>query len=484
MWSARVLDTSLIEDIAPDFVAVFEGDARYDCSNETRFVAVVQNLRVSVFLNVEPREFKPGDYVTLLAHVTNMSSSSPWASATVRFYKSFANNSTSLIGDPLTTNGSGWAVLPNHCYSFTPSEGPYAFLVTVDDGEILAINYFDLTVSNKTELLFSVEKEDTNTLHVLSGWLLSNSQGVANKPIEISVNGTVRETALTNGTGFFSLKLDLQPENASAATYSLEAVFEGEEPQSVTSYHHTSNSTLAVCTTFYYEYKPSSNTTSLTVSPQSTDTLAPTKTPEEMQAEAEQGEWLSIWHEFGWWYPWYRLHVKISINPVIDIGFNPILPGGETYFWQGLDTFAGVLEEIWEDIILDFMGVFISYAIAKGLSIWNLAAGLIAEGVKALVQYGFLWIGWNDPAKMLATSIANFLMGFIALATHVGEAFVKALFSIICGPAWAAIMLTTNGMIPLAAPLQIIRTPVDYVESVFVDFPIAILALLRYLGRI
>jgi hypothetical protein len=91
---------------------------------------------------------------------------------------------------------------------------------------------------------------------------------------------------------------------------------------------------------------------------------------------------------------------------------------------------------------------------------------------------------WNDPAKMLATSIANFLMGLVALATHVGEAFIKALFNIICGSAWSAMMLTTNGMIAIAAPLRVIRTPVDCVESAFVDFPIAILALLRCLGRI
>jgi len=33
-----------------------------------------------------------------------------------------------------------------------------------------------------------------------------------------------------------------------------------------------------------------------------------------------------------------------------------------------------------------------------------------------------------------------------------------------------------------AAPLQVVRTPVDYVESIFVDFPIGIAALDRFLG--
>jgi hypothetical protein len=163
------------------------------------------------------------------------------------------------------------------------------------------------------------------------------------------------------------------------------------------------------------------------------------------------------------------------------VGFNPILPDGETWDWQGLEVFTDVLEEVWQDVILDFMGVFVSYIAAKGLSIWNLPAGLVAEAVKVIVQYSFLWIDWNNSAKMLATAIANFLMGLIALASHIGEAFVSALFSIIYSPAWSAIMLTTNRMIAFAAPLQIVRTPVDYIESFFVDFPIAVFALVRYL---
>ncbi|MCK4481807.1 hypothetical protein KAU55_01170 [Candidatus Bathyarchaeota archaeon] len=254
----------------------------------------------------------------------------------------------------------------------------------------------------------------------------------------------------------------------------------------------------AVCTTIQYGYKPAVNYAAVTVEPASTQVvaasnmtatedgveIAPPKTPEELQAEAEDEGWLEIWHEFTWWYPWYRLHVKTNINPVIDVGFNPLLPGGEIWFWEGLEIFEEILEEVWQDIMLDLMGIFISYTIAKGLSVWNLAAGLVAEGFKAAIQYTFLALSWNNLEKMLAMSIANFLMGFIALATRIGEAFVKALFNILYAPAWSVIMLTTNGMIALAAPLQVVRTPVDYIESVFIDFPIAILALLRYLGEI
>lgn len=183
----------------------------------------------------------------------------------------------------------------------------------------------------------------------------------------------------------FKMILNLQHVDNKPTTYQVEVVFQGDIGVNATLMGLTPNGAeYAICTTLqYYGYKSAAAAATLTVEPQSTLLLTTNKTPEQLQAEAENSGWLTIWHEFSWWPPWYRLHVKINIgNTTIDIGFNPILPGGETWNWQGLEIFAGVLEEIWQDIILDFMGVFISYTLAKGLSIWNLVAGLIAEGIK------------------------------------------------------------------------------------------------------
>jgi len=131
------------------------------------------------------------------------------------------------------------------------------------------------------------------------------------------------------------------------------------------------------------------------------------------------------------------------------------------------------------------MGVFISYVVAKGILISNLPGGLIAEGIKAAFQWTFFLIDFfreaSGSSKMLAAAIANFIMGFIALATNVGAMFVKALYNVIMGATMATLMMTTSKMIGLAVPFRIFRTAVDYVESFLVDFPIAILALLRYL---
>jgi hypothetical protein len=248
-------------------------------------------------------------------------------------------------------------------------------------------------------------------------------------------------------------------------------------------------------------YWPSLNTAALTVEPPSTTAKAdpestateqqestkveipPGKTPEEIQQEAEQKGWLKVWHEFSWWYPWYRIHIKININPTIDVGFNPILPGGEKVKWDGLEIFSAVLEEIWLDIALDFLGLFVSYVAAKALGFWNLAAGLIAEGIKGTAQYILLYSDWDNSMKMLATAIANIIMGLIAIKTNIAEAFLGALFKKIYGPAMSAIYLITNKMIVAAHPIQAIRSPIDFVEA-GIDFSVGGLALLRYIGLI
>jgi hypothetical protein len=98
------------------------------------------------------------------------------------------------------------------------------------------------------------------------------------------------------------------------------------------------------------------NTATLTVEPPSTTATAdsestateqqestkveipPGKTPEELEQEAKNKGWLSIKHEFTWWYPWYRMHFKFTMNNAkIDVGFNPVLPGGEKVKYSGLE---------------------------------------------------------------------------------------------------------------------------------------------------
>jgi len=272
--------------------------------------------------------------------------------------------------------------------------------------------------------------------------------------------------------------------NNQPTLYRLSVAFEGDEPLNATAYHIINGTTYAVCTTTHYGFKPAVNSTFLTVQPQSTEATQPTKTPEQMEQEARDDGWLQLWPEFSWSYPWFRLHVKININPKIEIAFNPVLPGGEFFNWTGLDLFSAIVEDIWQDIVLDLLGVFAGYVLAKGVGIWNLPAAVLIEIGKGIVQGAFLFgVFWYDQMKVLATAAASIIMGLIAIATNIGEAFVNNLMNLIAAPARAALYLISYGMIVAAQPIKHLRTPIDYLETV-IDFTIGGFALLRYLGRI
>lgn len=72
-----------------------------------------------------------------------------------------------------------------------------------------------------------------------------------------------------------------------------------------------------------------------------------------MQRDAEANGNLQIWHEFSWWYPWYRLHVRISINPTWDVGFNPLLPDEGS--GSGFDDIWDFSQSMYEEFALDFV---------------------------------------------------------------------------------------------------------------------------------
>ncbi len=474
--------------------AVFEGNASY-LPSETYVTVTAYSVPFGVLFTVTPSEFEPGATLGLNATLMDVSTNLRLTGYEVKveFLRVNGNNATLSVANSTSRSDNGEALssteYPNDGYA-------YAYFARIvpegveDVSQCIASNPVQLTCSTATKLLLNVTRDYSSSNHVIAGRLVNTAgQGISDKQITIQINGTDYASASTNGTGYFDLSADLQPKDLEATLYTITASYGENSSQTATAWTKTlDGQDYPACTTIQCGFEPSSNSTSLTVTPQATAKIVGTKTPEEMQKEAEDDGTLKVWHEFSWWYPWYRMHIVMHVNPTIDVGFNPIFPGGETWSWNGLEFFGGLVADIWEDVVLDFMGVFIAYVAAKGLSLWNWAGGLLAEGIKGVVQYGLFF---NDffaesagSLKMLAAGVANILMGLVALATSVGEAFVKALEHIIFGPALSAMMLTMHGIIALAAPLKVMRTPVDYFESFVVDFPIAILALLRYGGWI
>ncbi|MEM2995425.1 MAG: hypothetical protein QXI91_05370 [Candidatus Bathyarchaeia archaeon] len=173
----------------------------------------------------------------------------------------------------------------------------------------------------------------------------------------------------------FNLTLNLLLVNNESTQ--MEAVFEGNNSANATLLGLTPNGTeYAICTTLqYFGFKPSTAAATLTVEPQSTLLLTANKTPEQIQKEAMQNGTLSIWHEWSWCYPWYRLHYKLNVNlpqgnPNIDYGWSP-LPFGASCSANN-QVMANILDDISDDMRIDILedflvGVLIQFGTALAL---------------------------------------------------------------------------------------------------------------------
>jgi hypothetical protein len=139
----------------------------------------------------------------------------------------------------------------------------------------------------------------------------------------------------------------------------------------------------------------------LTVDPQSTIATTPTKTPEQMQQEAQQGGWWPVFeNDFYWRYPFYQLKVKLtSFQPEVDIVVTPL----------ALDIAIQICDETeFARAVEDNFGI--GYDIALGQ--------LIAHGAAAAAAHFFGKSSWtsvvaavllNTAAQMLIAVAANYM---------------------------------------------------------------------------
>jgi hypothetical protein len=367
-------------------------DPYYKESNEVRVVAVADVVPVSILFDVQPREFKPGDDITLAATVFNASSSLPLPSETVSFYVVDSAGNPGPLGNNVT-NASGVAIWRTRYVI-----GPNAYMASVGVNQTVICSPVTLTVARKTVLLLNVSREEGSSVsHVFSGKLLSGDEPVIGRRVKIYVNDSLKADTVTRDLyGDFSVKLNLQPINNKPTDYNVQAVFEGDEPCNATAYGYTPNGTrYAICTTIQYGFRPTSNSTTLIAEPQATQIVTTTKTPEQMQQEAEQGGWLSTWHEFTWWYPWYRFHVVCTYlgATAFDIGIS-LLPFGNTLQYMGwfMQTIINLLPKVSWKIVTglataEFLSLFSS---TSGVAL--ILASLTTFSLKAVS----IWLAWNS----------------------------------------------------------------------------------------
>lgn len=268
-------------------------------------------------------------------------------------------------------------------------------------------NPVQLTASNASQILLNVTKDWLSQNHTIQGWLLSQSSGIYGRQVKITINQTVYWSPLTNQSGYFNLSLKLQPVNNNATTYLITATFEDNitQPVSATAWTKTLDSQqYPACTTLQYGYEPAFNTTTLTVLPASTEVATTTMSPEEMQQEAEDSGWLSVYNEFSWAYPWYRTHfvLNVSLPPYgsafVDFGWSP-LPLGIS-FQTNTTVFALMLNDIGQEIATDII-----LDIAIGYIIQHAAAVLLGRTLVGIVGALAAYVVYS-----LATSTASYFV--------------------------------------------------------------------------
>jgi hypothetical protein len=322
--------------------ASFGGDTSY-ASCEAYALVSVDSLSLSVLFSVSPTNFAPGQTVTLNATIMDpLTNSRSNHSVWVKFFNFSSEGSTKTLGYNISDNGVASYT------TFYPSNGTaYAFNATILNCTIQGASLnvsnvvgspVQLSVGSNTTLSLNVSSTSSPSQYKISGWLKNGTIGLGSKLVSLKINDTVVDSRLTDDfvgwQGCYCFVHDFPAVNNVSTTYTVSVSFNGTNPSSASATSITlGGSNYAMCTTIQYGCQPCSNSTMLTVDPQSTIAAISTKTLEEMQQEAEQSDWFRVEPEFSWCFPWFRLHYKLDVdlpqgNPKLDHGWSP-LPFGE-----------------------------------------------------------------------------------------------------------------------------------------------------------
>jgi len=303
----------------------------------------------------------------------------------------------------------------------------------------LAIQSVTLTVGKETKLLLWVERSSTSLEHTFYAKLLDAGTGaVLNQPIRLDVNGTIYNMEYENGVAERVLWLEV-------ARYKVQATFDGTNPQ-------TANATAknpygepyAACTTIQYGFRPSSNSTMLTVEPQATLAMTATKTQEQMQAEAQQNGWMKPPEpRFDLFFPWFRLHFVgvYGGQDIIDIGVSPIPFADYFYVPQNHPLWSKVNEWFAKITFNIVSGVAAIEAALWALShLGPIAFAAVLAGYYGYKFYSLFALNWNSVEALWISLISTIvsleisiwtgiltLIPFVFLALVVGAAAVRSL---------------------------------------------------------
>lgn len=429
----------------------FEGNTSY-LASEAYMSVTVNTQPLSFLFNVSPTAFKPGDLVTLNATIMDPFSNSRYTNPVEVQFLNFSSSGANGVSG--ASNSTGGVALLNVTY---PTNGTaYAFRANItkllnQPGKVvqtLMSSPVQLTVGKPTVMSLSVQNASDlgPSKYRVWGALTSNGNAVQNVTVHLKINSTssvfIEDSLVTIQGGLFGDVYDFQPRvNSSQGSpcgnvdFTVEATYQGGTAANVSAIMKTLNDqTYASCTTVQYsEYVPCSNSTVVMVDPHAIAAAAAKRTPEQMQEEAEQTGSLRVWHEFSWFFPWYRMHSVCVYAGVdqFDQGTSPIPLVGETLACA--EPFLNMLRELWWRVIWPIAGAVagaeFTALIASNLGPIGFGAALmISIGTKGLS----LIANWNSVNGLVSALIGNIFSTVIGMLKWTWG-FVAGFFRLLSG---------------------------------------------------
>ena len=424
--------------------ASFGGDRSY-ASCEAYALVSVNVLSLSVLFSISPSNFTPGQTVTLNATIMDpLTNSRSNHRAWVKFFN-FSSDGSKTLGYSFSDE-YGVAL----CSTFYPSDGKaYAFNATILNCTILGVNLnvsnvvsspVQLSVGSNTTLSLNVSSTSSPSQYKISGWLKNGTSGLGNRLVSLKINDTVVGSQSTDDfegwRGCYSFVHDFSAVNNASTTYTVAVSFNGTNAVSVSAMSTVlGGSNYAMCTTVQRSNRPCSNCTTLTVDPQSTLTTTPTKTPEELQCEAEQEGTLQIRDDFSWSFPWYRRHFVSVYEGVeqYDQGISPLPFVDPTLSCSS--TFLQTLNALWSVVVwpvaaavagAEFFGLIAS----SGGPEWFAFSLIFSTGLKVLALYA-KWNSIGGLAGGLIGIIFSSVIGLLKWSFQLVVDFLKLIIGVI-----------------------------------------------------
>jgi hypothetical protein len=326
------------------------------------FIVQAQIDPVMVYFDVTPTKFAPGATVSLYAQAVDAELNQTLrGNLTFTFLQDGDWNYTIQ-----RVNSSTGEATVNWTY---PDQDVHTVTVVVQLSTGSQVKHMVepvyLEVIGATTLRLGVNRTASSSHRFEAQLLDATGSPVANMPLTAYLNNTrLDENLVTNATGHVTFTRNLNPGQDRVA-YMVQVAFEGTGNQTATlNGTDFMGNPYIVCQTMQCTNIPAANMTLVVVEPQATDVTGPSKTPDELQQDAEQNGWVSPPRpKFSWRYPWFWLETTASY-PSLSFGFVTCVSPIDGWL-EDFHGFENPLYKIFEGVSPERVDTLTSVAVAS-----------------------------------------------------------------------------------------------------------------------